>query len=148
MSVKNWVWLDMDGTIADLYGDKEWKTKLEKSNPEPYEKARPLVSMWKLSRMIKRLQKKGYKVGVLSWLSKNSTVQYENKVRKAKIKWLRKHLPRIMWDDIKIVPYGVAKQNFKQSSCDILFDDEERNRNNWGLNAYTEKEIFKIMKGL
>ena len=66
--------LDMDGTIADLYGDKEWKTKLEKSNPEPYEKARPLVSMWKLSRMIKRLQKKGYKVGVLSWLSKNSTV--------------------------------------------------------------------------
>ena len=148
MSIKGWVWFDMDGTIANLYGVQDWKQKLNSSNTEPYRVAKPLVSMRKLSKMIKKVQKKGYKVGVISWLSKNSSVQYENSVTEVKRNWLRKHLPRIMWDEIKIVSYGVAKQSFKQSSCDILFDDEERNRNNWGLNAHNEKEIFKVMKGL
>ena len=30
----------------------------------------------------------------------------------------------------------------------ILFDDEEHNRKSWGEGAYTEKEIFEVLKNL
>ena len=29
------IWFDMDGTIADLYGDPDWLAKLRAYNPAP-----------------------------------------------------------------------------------------------------------------
>jgi hypothetical protein len=52
----------------------------------------------------------------------------------------------VHWDRITIVPYGTPKQNYCESSADILFDDEERNRINWTGIAYTPDEILKILK--
>lgn len=142
------IWFDMDGTIADLYSVENWLPMLRAYDPSPYMLAKPLVRLSTLAYMLNRLRAKGYRVGVISWGSKCSTPAYDAAVVAAKTKWLQTHLPSVDFDEIHIVPYGVPKQNFKNTDADILFDDEERNRINWGENAHTETEIFDILKSL
>lgn len=142
------IWFDMDGTIADLYSVENWLPMLRAYDPSPYMLAKPLVRLSTLAYMLNRLRAKGYRVGVISWGSKCSTPAYDAAVAAAKTKWLQTHLSSVDFDEIHIVPYGVPKQNFKRTDADILFDDEERNRINWGENAHTETEIFDILKSL
>ena len=142
------IWFDMDGTIADLYSVENWLPMLRAYDPSPYMLAKPLVRLSTLAYMLNRLRAKGYRVGVISWGSKCSTPAYDAAVTAAKTKWLQTHLPSVDFDEIHVVPYGVPKQNFKRTNADILFDDEERNRINWGENAHTETEIFDILKSL
>ena len=142
------IFFDLDGTLADLYGVENWLEYLIASNPIPYEVAKPLVRLASLARILNRLQKEGYRVGIISWLSKNSTPEYDEKVTATKKEWLRKHLPSIIWDEINIVPYGTAKETFIKTAEDILFDDEERNRTNWTGKAFDVDNIIEILKGL
>ena len=142
------IWFDMDGTIADLYSVENWLPMLRAYDPSPYMLAKPLVRLSTLAYMLNRLRAKGYRVGVISWGSKCSTPAYDAAVTAAKTAWLKTHLPSVDFDEIHIVPYGVPKQNFKNTDADILFDDEERNRISWGENAHTETEIFDILKSL
>lgn len=142
------IWFDMDGTIADLYSVENWLPMLRAYDPSPYELAKPLVRLSTLAYMLNKLRAKGYRVGVISWGSKCSTPAYDAAVTAAKMAWLKRHLPSVDFDEIHVVPYGVPKQNFKRTDADILFDDEERNRTNWGDNAHTEAEIFEILKSL
>lgn len=60
--------------------------------------------------------------------------------------WLEKHLPSVVWDRITIVPYGTPKEMFCNNPLDILFDDEEKNRNNWTGRAYDVENILEILK--
>jgi hypothetical protein len=117
-------------------------------DPSPYALAKPLVRLSTLAYMLNKLRAKGYRAGVISWGSKCSTPAYDAAVTAAKMAWLKRHLPSVDFDEIHVVPYGVPKQNFKRTDADILFDDEERNRTNWGENAHTEAEIFEILKSL
>ena len=142
------IWFDMDGTIADLYSVENWLPMLRAYDPAPYALAKPLVRLSTLAYMLNKLRAKGYRVGVISWGSKVSTPAYDAAVTAAKVAWLKRHLPSVDFDEIHVVPYGVPKQNFKRTDADILFDDEERNRTNWGENAHTEAEIFEILKSL
>lgn len=142
------IWFDMDGTLANLYGVENWLPMLRASDPTPYMVAKPLVRLSRLARVLNKLQNMGYEIGVISWLSKTGTPSYNAKVTAAKYAWLAKHLPSVDFDEIHIVPYGVPKQEYKRSPLDILFDDEQRNRDNWGDNAFTEQEIFEILSAL
>lgn len=142
------IWFDMDGTIADLYGVENWLPMLRASDPTPYMVAKPLARLSRLARVLNKLQHMGYEVGVISWLSKTGTPAYNAAVTAAKYAWLAKHLPSVDFDEIHIVPYGMPKQDYKRTPADILFDDEERNRINWGGNAYTEQEIFEVLNAL
>lgn len=134
---------DMDGTIANFYGVENWLQYLMERNPLPYEIAKPLVNMSVLARRLNSLQRKGYKVNVISWLAKNSNSDFDNAVTIAKIKWLRKHLPSVHWDSINIVRYGTPKNTI---GCGVLFDDEEPNRKMWGEGAYDVHNILEILK--
>ena len=40
------------------------------------------------------------------------------------------------------------KENFLHTSNDILFDDEEKNRNNWTGKAFPESEIMTVLASL
>ena len=142
------IFFDLDGTLVDLYGVEGWLDMLIASNALPYEIAKPLVRLASLARILNRLQKEGYRVGIISWLSKNSTPEYDEKVTATKKEWLRKHLPSIIWDEINIVPYGTAKETFIKTAEDILFDDEERNRTNWTGKAFNVDNILEVLKGL
>ena len=142
------IFFDMDGTIADLYGVENWLDYLIASDALPYEIAKPLIKLNALARILNRLQKQGYKVGVISWLAKNSNTAYDEKVTRAKKEWLKKHLASVNFDEIHIVKYGTPKQTFAKTENDILFDDEEKNRNDWTGKAFDVNEIIEILKGI
>lgn len=144
----NTIYFDMDGTIADLYGVENWLDYLVARNTLPYEIARPLIRLSSLARILNKLQKQGYKIGVISWLAKNSDTDYDEKVTKAKKEWLKKHLASVTFDEIHIVKYGTPKQMFAKTENDILFDDEEKNRSNWTGRAFDVNEIIEILKGM
>lgn len=142
------IYFDLDGTIANLYGVENWLDDLITENVRPYAVAAPLVNLSLLARTIHKLEKKGYEFGVISWLSKNSTREYDEAVRNTKMEWLKKHLPSVEWSEIFIVSYGTPKSNFKPDENAILFDDEERNRIDWGNGAYDVQNILETLKSL
>ena len=119
---------DMDGTIANLYGVEGWLEMLMNADTTPYAIAKPLVNLSALARVLNRLQRNGYTIGVISWLAKVDNTEYNERVAETKLAWLAKHLPSVKWDKINIVAYGTPK-----STCGngILFDDEEPNRKEW-----------------
>ena len=104
-----------------------------------------MINFSYLARLLNRLQKNGYTIGIISWTAKNSTVEYDERVAEAKKRWLKKHLPSVHFDEIHIVAYGTPK-----STCGngILFDDEERNRTEWNGTAYNVDCILEVLRNL
>ena len=139
---------DMDGTIANLYGVENWLAMIINHDATPYKEAETLINMNSLARLLHKLQRIGYEVGIISWLAKESTTEYDKEVTAAKKAWLEKHLKSVHFDFIEIVPYGTDKNIVCKDTLDILFDDEERNRNNWNGTAYDVDNIIEILKGL
>lgn len=139
---------DMDGTLADLYGVDNWLECLRASDVSPYNIAKPLLHMSTLAGLLNRASARGIKIAVISWMSKDASPDYEQKIMWAKWAWLRKHLPSVSFDAILIVPYGVPKGTFCSCSNDILFDDEAKNRNEWPGKAYDETQILNVLKEL
>lgn len=137
---------DMDGTLANLYAIENWLAYLENEDATPYMKAQVMLNMSALARQLNKLQKIGHKIIIISWASKNCSDEYKNEIQKAKIEWLKKHLPSVTWDEINIVHYGINKSKFANNSDDILFDDEKKNRDTWIGKAYDEKNILKILR--
>ena len=139
------IWFDMDGTIADLYGVENWLPMLIAEDATPYAVAAPLVRMQSLARVLNRLQRNGWKLGIISWLSKSGSDAYGEAVAEVKRKWLARHLGSVNFDRIDIVAYGTPKQNGRNG---ILFDDEKRNRDNWNGTAYDVQNILEVLKTL
>ena len=142
------IYFDMDGTIADLYGVNGWLDYLIAKDSTPYEIAKPLVRLSLLARYLNELQRKGYRIGIISWLAKNSNADFDKAVTEAKMKWLKTHLASVQFDEINIVAYGTPKEMFSKSKMDILCDDETPNREKWIGEAFNEKMIFEILKAL
>ncbi len=142
------IWFDMDGTIADLYGVDGWLDNLIAKETRPYDEAKPLVNLSHLARLLNALQRIGFRIGIISWLAKNSNDEYDEAVTIAKLKWLKRHLASVQFDEINIVPYGTPKANFSNDFSDILFDDEAPNREAWNGTAYTETVIIETLKAL
>ena len=146
------IWFDMDGTLVDLYGVKGWLNMLRAEDTTPYEVAKPLLNFSYLARLLNKVQAQGVKIGIISWSSKNGSAEYDEAVRTAKVKYLRKHLASVKFDEINIIPYGTPKFLYATNIDDILFDDEKKNRETWSGIALTEKEIIStlitLMKGV
>ena len=140
------IYFDMDGTIANFYGVDGWLNYLNNKDATPYEKAMPLLRLSTLARVLNKLQRKGYKIGIVSWLAKNSTEDFDKEVTKVKIQWLKKHLKSVNFDEIHIVKYGTPKEKVVDFPTGILFDDEMPNRKNWKGNAYDESKIMEVLK--
>lgn len=142
------IYFDMDGTIADLYGVENWLDYLLSNDATPYKVAKPLINLNSLARILNNKQRKGVKIGVISWLSKNGSQDYNELVTRAKIEWLKKHLHSVTFDEIHIVKYGTPKAQFKKNRADVLFDDECGNRTEWGENAFDVNDILEVLKGM
>ena len=148
MTMTKAIMFDMDGVLAGLYDVPNWLEYLIANDPTPYRVAQPLVNMSHLARLLNRLQADGWHIGIVSWLSKNATVEYNDAVTLAKREWLARHLKSVHWDEIKIIPYGTPKQEVVDVVGGILFDDEIPNRKNWVGVAYDETQIFEILRTL
>lgn len=146
--MKATIWFDMDGTIANFYGVPGWLAYLQESDPTPYALAQPLVDMTELAMKLNALQEAGYRVGVISWLSKTGTPAYDRVVTETKKAWLAQYLPTVEWDEVHIVRYGTPKQMFAHTVHDVLFDDELPNRQNWIGKAYNVDQILKVLCSL
>ena len=125
------IYLDMDGTIANFYGVPGWLECLERSDVHPYKVAAPLVDMHKLAAHLNSLRARGYHIGIVSWTSKNGTDEFNEATKVAKLKWLKKHLGSVVWDEIEIIPYGFPKSKAVRYPEGMLFDDELRNLDEW-----------------
>lgn len=142
------IYFDMDGTIVDLYGYEGWLSELRRQSCKPYERAAPLLKLQPLARKLNELQTKGIKLGIITWLSKTSTTEYDSAVTQAKMKWLKTHLKSVEWDEIHIVPYGTPKHELASDPMGILFDDEIKNRTEWKGEAFCEKDIMDVLKAI
>lgn len=141
------IYFDLDGTIADLYGVDKWLPKLEAHNAEPYVSAAPIGDMEELSKLLNACKAKGYSVGVISWLAKDSDRSFESKVRYAKTKWLKLNID-FQFDEVHLIKYGTPKARYCYDTDDILFDDDTKNRTLWGGRAYEPKDIVAVLTEL
>ena len=146
--MKTTIYFDMDGTIADLYGCENWLADLIDGYTRPYREAKSMVNMRKLGRVLNALKENGFEVGIISWLSKNGTDEYNARVTKAKTDWLARHLGAVEFDEIHIVKYGTPKHEVVNNPLGILFDDEKPNRDNWLGTAYDVTAILETLTAL
>lgn len=142
------VYFDMDGTIADLYGVKNWLKMLQNNNEKPYKIAQPMVDMIELQNLLLEIQNRNIKIGIITWLAKNSEQDYKNKTRQAKHEWLKKHLPEIIFNEIHMIQYGTPKHYVAKDKKGLIFDDDKNVRNKWyGTAINPEKEdILQTLK--
>lgn len=136
---------DMDGTIADLYGVENWLSMLRAEDTSPYTNAKPLVNMSRLAKAIHKAQRLGVIIAIVSWGALASSNEYLEQTATAKREWLTKHLPSVIFDEIIIAPYGENKSNYADKNS-ILFDDNEKIRNDFIGTAYEPYKIFDILK--
>ena len=136
---------DMDGTIADLYGQPNWLEDLRNFNPAPYQNAEPLVDMTVLSAICSMAKMFGWKIVVTSWLSKESCPMYDALVRQAKIEWLDRY--SFPYDEIHLVKYGTTKANCTRhyGGYQVLVDDNEKVRNGYLELQKQEPDRIKLI---
>jgi len=127
---KQVVYLDMDGTIANLYEQPNWLQDLTKGNIRPFAKAQPMITEQELLSIYPKDQ---YELRVCSMTPKNATKDYCERVARAKDKWLDKYFPTITHR--VYMKYGNNK-NLKNCRNHILIDDNETIRNNFKGQAY------------
>ena len=151
---KNLICFDMDGTIANLYAVENWLEMLRAYNARPYEIAEPMWDMVELNMVLAELKANGYEIAIITWLSKDSTAEYDNAVRLAKKQWLEDM--GFEYDYFHGVKYGTTKANTIRSYMDgyenaILIDDNDKVRNGWPLGGTikpVEENIIEVLKGL
>ena len=141
------IWFDMDGTIADLYGVENWLEMLIAHDETPYAIAKPLVNLSVLARLMNKVQREGFEICIVSALAKDSTAEYDERIRNAKIKWLANHLKSVHFDEIRFVPYWYTK-NDVNTGADVLFDDEERHLEKWTGTAVHASKMIETLKAI
>ena len=130
------VYLDMDGTIADLYNQKNWLEDLIAEKVEPFANAKPMTTEEILYEVF---PKDKYEIKILSMTPKNAKKEYCKRVEKAKDEWLNKYFPTLT--KRIYLPYGNNK-NLKNSAKAILVDDSEPIRNTYRGLALNPAELW------
>lgn len=126
---------DMDNTINKFYDVEGWLNDLHNEDVRPYVIAEPKYDMTILNEILLTLKALGWRIAITTWLAKDSTKEYDDKVRKAKIDWLKKY--DFPYDEIHIIKYGVTKANSTRhlGGYQILIDDNDNIRKGWSLGS-------------
>lgn len=138
---------DMDGTIVDLYGVEGWLEMLVAHDETPYAIAKPILNLSLLARLMNKAQRNGHTLCIVSALAKDSTEEYDERVKTAKLAWLGQHLKSVKFDEICFVPYTYKKNDVNYGD-DLLFDDEDRHLNAWTGTAVHASKMIETLKVL
>lgn len=141
------IYFDVDGTFYNLYGFYGWLDCILSEKTECYTQSDLLVNKDEFIIILNSLKKKGYKLGIITWLAKNSTKNYENKVRKAKYRYINKHFSNL-FDEVHILRYGTNKSKYCKGKNTILFDDEENNRKQWKEKNGISYDVINLLETL
>lgn len=143
--------LDMDGTIANLYSVPNWLPLLRAFDPAPYADAGPMCDIPSLAELLSWAQASGIEIRIISWLSKESTPEYDEAVRLAKRNWLETQ--GIPFDHFHGVAYGATKADsirryLKADETAILFDDNAKVRQGWHMGPAIDPGAIDIVEYL
>lgn len=137
---------DMDGTIADLYNTENWSKRLDNGDATVYADAKPMVNMPEFHSLLNALRMTGYKVIILSWLSKNDNPDFHKRIITAKKNWIEKY--NIPVDEVIITKYGIDKHDtitakFPSANI-IIFDDDVTVRASFPENSAIDPQKVDI----
>jgi hypothetical protein len=127
---------------------------LQEENARPYEVAEPMWNMVELNKVLGELQNQGVEIRVITWLSMNSSEDYKEKTRQAKLQWLENQ--GFPFNNFHGVAYGTTKANAIRKYLEfgeqaILIDDNAKVRQGWNMGATidpTTENIIDILKAL
>ena len=111
------IYFDLDGTLYPLYKDPKWLERLL-AEDETVFAGGCLYDKDELADTVMSLQSKGYEVGVITWLPKDATADYEKRCAQVKREWVREYLPMV--SDFNAVSYGTPKQKFAKRAETII----------------------------
>ena len=143
MSVK--VVFDLDGTIYDLYNQKDWLYRLENEVAGVFDQPECcIVDIKKLTDKIMSMIEKGFQFAIISWLPFGASPEYEEICREEKACWIWENLPMIT--EVSLIPYGIEKQKAIQKKAQhmILIDDNKEVCNVW--ETATQRKAFTVGK--
>ena len=140
---------DMDGTIAQLYAVPNWLARLNAQDPTPYLEAEAMWNMVQLAEILSALQDLGVEIRIITWLSKESTEEYKDAVRDAKIQWLAEH--GFPYDAFHGVQYGATKADsirkyLAPNEKAWLIDDNAKVRNGWHMGEAIDPTNVNILE--
>ena len=129
------IYFDMDGTVADLYGEKNWLDNLRKEVCGSFINLRPLVDMNELAMVCHQLMNLGYSFGVITWLPMGASYEFERVCEEEKRAWVEEFMPWV--SEFYAQSYGVPKQYApsKRAAEMILVDDNAEVRAMWNTEA-------------
>ena len=114
--MKTVVYLDMDGTISNLYGIENWLVRLRNEDSTIFTECETLITEKALFDLYP-VEK--YEIRILSMTPKKATKRYCMSVIAQKNEWLDTHFPHIK--KRIYLPYGHNK-NLNNSANTILID--------------------------
>jgi hypothetical protein len=111
-------------------------------------------NMAELNEVLKMLQMNGIEIRVITWLSMNSSEDYKEKTRQAKLEWLEKQ--GFPFNKFHGIAYGTTKANCVRKYLEIneqaiLIDDNDKIRQGWTVGKTinpTTENIIDILKAL
>lgn len=140
--MKNIVYFDMDGTLADLYGVRDVFKRLDTLDASVYAEASPLH---KYISYLKEFKEMGYKVVILSCLGMISSPTFDKDTIQYKNEWLDKYIGKEYIDDRIYIEYTKHKENYVTEGG-LLVDDDATVLRNWKwdrIHAINENKIIK-----
>lgn len=125
------IYFDMDGTVADLYGEKNWLNNLRNEREGSFINLRPLIDMNELAMVCHQLMNLGYSFGVITWLPMGASYEFERVCEEEKRAWVEEFMPWV--SEFYAQSYGVPKQYApsKRAAEMILVDDNAEVRAMW-----------------
>ena len=133
---KTKVYLDMDGTIANLYGIENWLHRLRNSDENIFLECEPMISE---ETLFNKFPADSFDIRILSMTPMNASAEYCENVKRQKDEWLNRYFPKLTNRIYK--KYGHNK-NLRNSENAILIDDSEPIRNSWKGTALNPAEIW------
>lgn len=121
------IYFDMDNTLNKLKCVKDVWKRLDSKDVTPYIECEPCVHGIEL---LKCYKKHGYKVIILSCLSRVTDKQFDRETCKAKNEWLALNVGMEWIDDVMYIPYTKHKEEYVKEEG-ILVDDDVTICMNW-----------------
>lgn len=139
------IYLDLDGTLYDLYNIENWEQKLREEKPNMYNQDRPLYTP-RIHTIVSALLRYGVKFHVITKLSMTATKNYAELTTAEKKTWTRTNLPFV--SNINCINYYDHKYNYicKKDEDNILIDDSDKECADWtGTAIKAENNIEEIL---
>lgn len=129
-------YLDMDGSIADLYGIENWLDRLHNEDKTIFLECKPMVTEEKLFSLFPQDK---YDIRILSMTPLGASDEYCKNVEEQKNAWLDKYFPTITKRIYKKYSHN---KNLKNSMHAILIDDSEPIRESFQGLALNPKNLW------